>query len=126
MDRRGFLKLSALAAGVSLAGAGEVLAHHGWAWATDKVVEVSGVIKKVKLGNPHGELMVDVKGVMWEAEIGQPWRNKRAGLTDNLLKIGTEVTISGHRAKDPKLKVIKANKVIIAGKSYILYPERAS
>lgn len=129
MNRRAFMKASVFAAGAvftAVAGMRNVFAHHGWAWATDQVFEITGTIKKAKLGNPHGELMIDVKGEMWEAEIGQPWRNKRAGLTDAMLKVGTELTVSGHRAKDPKVKVVKANKLIIAGKHYVLYPERTS
>jgi len=117
----------------SLAGAGMTIlaidtspafAHHGWAWASDEKFEITGTIKAVKLGNPHGELTLDAKGEKWLAEIGQPWRNERAGLTKALLAIGTEVTILGHRAKDPKLKVVKAERVTIAGKKYDLYPER--
>ena len=127
MTRRDFLKSTALAgAGLALLtiDTSAVLAHHGWAWATDEKVEITGTITAVKLGNPHGELTLDAKGEKWLAEVGQPWRNERAGLTKALLKIGTEVTILGHRAKDPKLKVVKAERVIIAGKNYDLYPER--
>jgi hypothetical protein len=127
MNRRDVLKATAATLGIGVVAAldtNTAFAHHGWAWATDEQFEITGKITKVKLGNPHGELMLDAKGVAWEAEIGQPWRNKRAGLTDNLLKIGVEVTISGHRAKDPKVKVVKAERVIINGKSYNLYPDR--
>ncbi|MEC9369041.1 MAG: DUF6152 family protein [Pseudomonadota bacterium] len=101
-------------------------AHHGWAWATDSVFEITGKITAVKLGNPHGELILDVNGESWEAEIGQPWRNERAGLTDALLAVGTEVTVSGRRAKDPAQKLVKAEIVTIAGKAYNLYPDRRS
>jgi hypothetical protein len=129
MNRRDLLKTTALTIGAGVAGlltTSPISAHHGWAWATDQQFEITGRITRVKLGNPHGELMLDVKGEQWEAEIGQPWRNKRAGLTDKLLKSGVEVTISGHRAKDPKIKVVKAERVIIAGKVYNLYPDRGS
>jgi hypothetical protein len=125
MDRRDFLKVTALGgAGITVLGTSAVLAHHGWAWATDENFEITGTITAVKLGNPHGELTLDAKGEKWMIEIGQPWRNERAGLTKALLKTGTEVTILGKRAKDPKLKVAKAERVTIAGKNYDLYPER--
>lgn len=118
-----------LVTAVAIAGAfspAHVGAHHGWAWATDEQFEITGTIKKVRLGNPHGELTLDVKGETWEAEIGQPWRNQRAGLKDELLKAGVVVTISGHRAKDPKIRVVKAERVTIDGKTYDLYPDRGS
>ena len=129
MNRRNLLKTGALAIGVgaiALLDRTAAFAHHGWAWATDQQFEITGKIKRVRLGNPHGELILDVKGVEWDAEIGQPWRNRRAGLTKALLKIGTVVTVSGHRARDPKLKVVKAEKIIINGKVYDLYPDRSS
>ena len=88
------------------------------------------MIKSAKLGNPHGLLKVnakkDGKDEEWTVEVGQPWRNERAGLKDSMLVKGVELTIQGNRAKDPKLKVVKAARVIINGKIYDLYPERSS
>jgi hypothetical protein len=104
-------------------------AHHGWDWAEDKTFEIAGVIKSAKLGNPHGILKIDAKNGAkneeWTVEVGQPWRNERAGLKDAMLVKGVELTIHGHRAKDPKLKVVKANRVVIKGQTYKLYPERS-
>ena len=62
----------------------------------------------------------------WTVEVGQPWRNERAGLKDSMLVKSVELTIQGNRAKDPKLKVVKAARVIINGKTYNLYPERVA
>ena len=39
---------------------GKALAHHGWAWTTGENMELTGVIKEVRLGNPHGILEVEV------------------------------------------------------------------
>ena len=61
----------------------EALAHHGWAWAEDEEFTLTGVIRGVRLGNPHGELDVEAADGLWTAEIGQPYRNDRAGLTDD-------------------------------------------
>lgn len=113
----GSLTLAALAAGPALA-------HHGWRWTEDGNFELTGLIKSVRLGNPHGVLMVDADGEVWTVEIGQPWRNERAGLTEEMLGIGREVTISGQRAADPGDKKVKAERVIIDGKLYNLYPNR--
>ena len=104
--------------------AGPAAAHHGWRWAEDDNFEITSVIREAKLGNPHGLLHLDVKGQRWTAEVGQPWRNERAGLSNARLAPGTEVTIRGHRAKDPKELLIKAERVIIGGKVHDLYPER--
>lgn len=100
-------------------------AHHGWEWAEGKTTQVTGVIQSAQLGNPHGLLKLDVKGVVWTVEVGQPWRNESAGLKDAMLVKGVELTILGNRAKDAKLTVIKALRVIIKGKTHNLYPERS-
>ena len=54
-----------------------------------------------------------------------PGATSAPGLKDSMLAKGVELTIQGNRAKDPKLKVVKAARVIIKGQTYNLYPERS-
>ena len=122
LNRRKFVNALA-AASLTIAGAAQ--AHHGWTWAEDSTFELTGTITSAKLGNPHGILKVKAKGEDWTVEVGQPWRNERAGLKDSMLAKGAELTIQGNRAKDPKLKVVKAARIIIKGQTYNLYPERS-
>ena len=112
--------------GLAAAGLAPPLAsaHHGWDWAEDEEFILTGLIRAVRLGNPHGELDVEAEDGLWTAEIGQPYRNDRAGLTEDLLAPGTEVTLEGHRSRDPAEKLMKAERVIIAGRLYDLYPDR--
>jgi hypothetical protein len=121
-DRRGVIAGLGLAALVLPVAA---RAHHGWTWAEDEEFSLSGVIRGVRLGNPHGELDVEAEDGLWTAEIGQPWRNERAGLTEALLVAGTAVTLEGHRSRNPDERVMKAERVVIAGKVHDLYPERS-
>lgn len=116
----------ALALVVGVLGAQVVLAHHGWGWTSDVEFELTGKIVAVRLGNPHGELTVEADGQRWIVEVGQPWRNKRAGLDDDLLSIGRELTAHGHRSSNPEQRLMKAERIVIEGKSYNLYPDRAS
>ena len=102
------------------------LAHHGWGWATDEEFEITGKIVGVRLGNPHGEITLEVSGENWIAEVGQPWSNERAGLTAELLSVGRMVTIHGHRSAKKDENLIKAERVVIDGRDYNLYPDRAS
>jgi hypothetical protein len=111
---------AALASAVALPAA----AHHGWTWAEDGNAEISGTIVAAKLGNPHGELTLDVAGARWTVEVGQPWRNERAGLKDDMLTKGVKLTVSGHRHADPKQRVFKAERIFIEGRKYDLYPDR--
>lgn len=129
MRRRSFLLnatfgLAAVAAG-GLASR-PLHAHHGWGWATDEEFELTGQITGVKLGNPHGELSLDVDGEAWIVEIGQPWRNERAGLTEEIMSVGTTVTAHGHRSASPSERLMKAERLVIAGRDYNLYPDRTS
>lgn len=101
-------------------------AHHGWAWATDEEFEITGRITEVQLGNPHGEVTLEVDGEHWVVEVGQPWRNERAGLTVELLREGQVMTAHGHRSARPGERLVKAERVVIEGKSYNLYPDRDS
>jgi hypothetical protein len=120
--RRTFL----IAAGVLMSStlAGAAFAHHGWRWAEDGNFELTGVITEAKLGNPHGLLTLDAEGEAWVVEVGQPWRNERAGLTDDMLAPGVELTASGARSADHSQNLMKAERVIIDGSTYDLYPER--
>lgn len=104
--------------------AGPALAHHGWEWAEAGNSELTGTVTAAKLGNPHGELTMDVAGASWIVEVGQPWRNEKAGLKDEMLAKGARLTVSGHKHADPKKRIFKAERVIIDGKKYDLYPER--
>jgi hypothetical protein len=105
--------------------AGRAAGHHGWAWAEDEEFSLTGVIREARLGNPHGEIDIEAADGLWTAEIGQPWRNERAGLTAALLTAGTEATFEGHRSRDPDARLMKAERVLIAGKLYDLYPGRS-
>ncbi|MSQ59495.1 MAG: hypothetical protein EXR36_07590 [Betaproteobacteria bacterium] len=119
-----WLKLLAFTLCVSLAQG--ALAHHGWGWATDEEFEITGKIIQVRLGNPHGEVTLDVKGEKWVIEVGQPWRNERAGLAPEMFSNGRVITIHGHRSAKQSERLVKAERVIIDGKSYNLYPDRES
>ncbi len=114
------LACAALTIGASL----PAFAHHGWTWAEDVNAELTGTVAAAKLGNPHGELTLTVDGANWIVEVGQPWRNERAGLTDDMLAKGVKLTVSGHKHVDPKKNVFKAERVYIDGRKFDLYPDR--
>jgi len=122
--RQAWLAVIALAVCALLAQRAQ--AHHGWGWATDEEFEITGKITGVRLGNPHGEVTLDVNGEKWLIEVGQPWRNERAGLTKELLSVGRLVTVHGHRSAKKSEYLVKAERVIIDGRSHDLYPDRES
>lgn len=66
----------------------------------------------------------DAEAALWTAELGQPWRHEAAGLRDALIEVGVPVTLHGHRSADPAELRMKAERVVIAGYDYTLYPDR--
>jgi hypothetical protein len=108
----------------SIAIPGGALAHHGWAWTTGENVEMTGVIKEVKLGNPHGILKVEIKGELWTVEVGQPWRNANAGLKDGDLAEGVEIRLIGEPSADASENRLKVERLFIGDREYVLYPDR--
>ena len=99
-------------------------AHHGWAWTTGGNVDLTGAIKSAKLGNPHGVLKIDVNGEEWTVEVGQPWRNERAGLKPGDFSIGVTIRIVGEPSANINDRRVKAERVYIGGREFILYPGR--
>lgn len=118
-DRRGFM-VSAL----TLLLPARALAHHGWGWAEDGRFELTGIIRSIYLGPPHGILDVDSEGTMWKVELGPPSRIRGAGLKEGGISEGQEVFASGHRSKNRSENVMKAERITVAGIVYDFYPGR--
>jgi hypothetical protein len=104
--------------------AAPAIAHHGWSWTTGGNIDLTGVIKSAELGNPHGVLKVDVEGEEWTVEVGQPWRNDRAGLKDGDLAEGVEIRVIGEPSSDQSQKLVKAETIYIGDQEYVLYAGR--
>ena len=109
--------------GLALSTGGAV-AHHGWSWTTGGNIDLIGIIKSARLGNPHGVLEVDAEGEVWTVEVGQPWRNERAGLKDGDLAVGVEIRAIGEPSADTSQRLIKAEKLFLGEHQYDLYPNR--
>jgi hypothetical protein len=122
--RRGSFRLAALALAATVFASTAGLAHHGWRWATGGNIDVTGLIESVRLGNPHGVVTLDVDGERWQIEVGQPWRNERAGLKDGDLAPGVELRVIGEPSADPADKRVKAERLFLGAREYVLYPER--
>ncbi len=119
-----FVKHFALVMLLFTLGTGATLAHHGWSWTTGGNIELTGIIISAKLGNPHGVVKVNAEGDIWTVEVGQPWRNKRAGLKPGDLASGVEVKFVGQPSADINEKRMKAERIYIGKHLYNLYPGR--
>jgi hypothetical protein len=83
-----------------------VFGHHSFAPEFDntKPVVLKGTISKVEWTNPHAWLWVDVKDAAgavtaWSFEMGSPFALLRGGWKRDDIKPGTEVQVSGYRAR---------------------------
>lgn len=105
-------KLIALAAFVvSAFGSAQVLAHHSFAaeFNANDPIKLHGVVTKVEWTNPHTYFYVEVEDAdgshhEWALEMGSPNGLMRRGWTRNTLEIGTEVYVTGTRARDGSYK----------------------
>ena len=111
---------------LGLAPIAPLAAHHGWGWATDEEFQLAGIVRSVRHGNPHGEMRLTTRSGEWLVEIGQPWRNAQAGLTAQMLRPGTRLLVHGHRSARKGERLMKAERIVVAGRNYNLYPERPS
>lgn len=94
-------------AGLLVAAAAPMMAHHSFAAEFDdaKKVMLKGSVVKIEWQNPHIWLYLDVKDdsgkdVRWQCEGGPPNTLSRNGWTKDALQPGDMVTIDGRRAKD--------------------------
>jgi hypothetical protein len=88
-----------------------VSAHHSFSAEFDanNPIKLQGTVVKMDWVNPHAWIYLDVKkpdGTVeqWKIEGGTPNALFRRGFTKDSLKTGTEILVSGYRAKDGSLK----------------------
>ncbi len=113
----------AVAAVTALGVSSDLAAHHSFAAEFDreKAVKLSGVVTKVEWRNPHAYFYMDVedakgKTTNWAMELGSPNALARRGWGKDTLKIGDELNVEGHRARDGSLKGNATSVVLASGK----------
>jgi hypothetical protein len=113
------LHVSIVLAGLLLIGAVSVQAHHsaGNFWYTDRNVEIEGVVKSLKMVNPHPELVVEVTEAngtksLWRISGGgNASAMIRAGWKSTSLPIGMKVKVEGHPSRTEGAKALLAGNV---------------
>ena len=98
-------------AGLLMAAALPVLAHHSFSAEFDqkKQVTLEGKVAMMEWVNPHSWLHIDVPGpdgkvVRWKIEGGSPSVLFRLGWNRDSLPAGTKVKVVGFQAKDGSLR----------------------
>jgi hypothetical protein len=108
MERRFW---AAAAAAALLAAGGRAAAHHAFSAEFDANAPVTlrGPVTKVEWINPHAWIHMAVKTPAgatetWMVEGGTPNTLQRVGISRDSIKIGTEIVVSGYKAKDGRLR----------------------
>jgi hypothetical protein len=100
--------------------AGLALGHHGWSdYDESKTLDLTGVIQESRYGSPHGTIRLKVSGenpATWLCILAPPSRMSRRGLSEEMLKVGTTVTVVGypHRKESGEMR---AERVTVEGKT---------
>jgi hypothetical protein len=96
-------------------------AHHATAaqYDTAKTVVLKGAISKLEWTNPHVHVYLDVAAAngrreTWSVEFASPGGIIVAGLSKELLKAGTVITIKGYPSKSADQRSACATEVTLA------------
>ncbi|MBL37199.1 MAG: hypothetical protein CMP07_02200 [Xanthomonadales bacterium] len=116
--------LATVMAMVAALAAFPVMAHHGWSGNTAGEIEVSGtVVTGVSLAGAHGTMQIeDADGHVWDITLAPGPRTHRAGLTEDVIPVGAEVTVFGERNEDPNVFEAKVRRVVWGEKVFDVYP----
>jgi hypothetical protein len=87
-------------------------------WDDEKIIQISGVVKSMKIVNPHSELIITVTGPNgekddWIGVSGQASQMIKAGWTNETLKFGTAVKVEGAPPRKKDAKGILVRKIIL-------------
>lgn len=101
-------------------------AHHGWGGNADEEFELVGTVESaVSLAGPHATMKVRAQGQVWDITLAPAARTESAGLKEGVIPVGAQVTIHGHRNRDPKRFEIKTERVTWNGRTFNVYPNRS-
>ena len=110
--------------GLSLSSAllmgGAAFAHHGWgSYDAAAKLSLTSAVQKVEWQNPHVMIVVTYRDKAWDAVLAPPFRMNARGLSPDMLKPGTTVTLEGY----PSTRVdneLRAERITAGGKTFEL------
>lgn len=97
--------------------AGAALAHHGWgSYDASRRFTISAPVEMVSWANPHAHVMLKHEGATWEATLAPLFRMQARGLSEDMLKPGTMVSIEGYPSTR-NANEMRAERITVAGKT---------
>ncbi len=110
-----FSKLAALTL-VALAPAA-AQAHHGWSsYQESEPVTISGPLRDVVWGNPHGSAKMTWQDTEWDVVLAPVSRMNARGLEEQDINRGQRVTLTGYARRDgtPEMRI---ERIVVGGKT---------
>ena len=99
---------------LTVVSVGAASAHHGWgSYDATKAFKISAPVETLAWADPHTHITLKYQGDVWEATLAPLFRMQARGLSEMMLKPGTEVTVEGYPAKDHS-SLANAKKVTLA------------
>jgi len=118
------LRFAIVIAMLVLGTSSPAVAHHGWSGNTAGEIEISGtVVTGVDLAGAHGTMRIeDADGRVWDITLAPGPRTHRAGLREDVIPVGADVTVIGERNEDPEVLEAKVRRVIWGDEVFDVYP----
>lgn len=91
-------------------------AHHGWSeYDQSNTLTLEGRVDEMGYEHPHGYVKLATRDKTWIAVLAPPSRMDNRGLSKEMLKPGTRVTLVGY-ANRSKPEEMRAERITVAGK----------
>jgi hypothetical protein len=103
---------AAFALGVGAAA----FAHHGWTGYQEEIQKLSGVIEAASYASPHGSIRLKAGEKTWLVVLAPPSRMTNRGLTPEMIKVGTSVSVEGYQHKTDAQEM-RAERITVDGKT---------
>ena len=89
------------------------LAHHGWSeYDQTQTLTLTGTIEEMGYEHPHGFVKLKTPGKTWIAVLAPPSRMDNRGLSKEMLKVGSTVTVVGY-ANRGKPDEMRAERITV-------------
>lgn len=108
--------LMGICATLALGIGSAAVAHHGWSGYQEEIQKLSGVIEQSSYTSPHGSIRLKAGDKTWNVVLAPPSRMTNRGLTPEMLKVGTNVSVEGYQHKTDA-EEMRAERITVEGKT---------
>ena len=115
MNRTRHLALG-IGAAFSLGVGAAAVAHHGWSGYQTEIQKLSGMIEESSYVSPHGTIRLKVDDKIWLVILAPPSRMTNRGLTPEMIKVGSNVSVEGYQHKTDTVEM-RAERITVNGKT---------